>query len=93
MGPEGPQGPKGDTGPTGPTGPAGVSAALTFNNGGTGAGSGTSYNGTAARTISYNTIGAAPASHTHDDRYYTEGEVNSLLGNKSNTDHEHSYIV
>lgn len=27
-------------------------------------------------------IGAAPASHTHDDRYYTESEVNNLLNNK-----------
>ena len=51
-----------------------VKAALTFNNGGSGAASGTTYNGSTARTISYNSIGAAPASHTHDDRYYTEGE-------------------
>lgn len=25
--------------------------------------------------------GKAPASHTHDDRYYTEAEVNSLISN------------
>lgn len=25
-----------------------------------------------------------PSSHTHDDRYYTESEVNNLLGNKQN---------
>ncbi|NMB43391.1 MAG: hypothetical protein GX995_04585, partial [Clostridiales bacterium] len=27
-------------------------------------------------------IGASPAVHTHDDRYYTESEVNTLLGGK-----------
>ena len=31
-----------------------------------------------------------PSSHTHDDRYYTESEVNSLLGGKSDTSHTHS---
>lgn len=35
-----------------------VTNAVTFNNGGTGAVSGTTYNGSAARTISYNTVGA-----------------------------------
>ena len=30
-------------------------------------------------------IGAAPSGHTHDDRYYTEGEVNNLLAAKQNT--------
>ena len=30
-----------------------------------------------------------PASHTHDDRYYTEGEINSKLDGKSNTGHTH----
>ena len=29
--------------------------------------------------------------HTHDDRYYTETEVNNLLAGKSNTNHTHSY--
>lgn len=33
-----------------------------------------------------------PSGHTHDDRYYTETEVNNLLAGKSNTDHTHSYI-
>lgn len=35
-----------------------VTNAVTFNNGGTGAVSGTTYNGSAAQTISYNTVGA-----------------------------------
>jgi hypothetical protein len=44
------------------TGSAGsVANAVTFNNGGTGAVSGTTYNGSAAQTISYNTVGAAPS--------------------------------
>ena len=34
--------------------------ALTFNNGGAGAASGTTFDGSAARTVSYNTIGAQP---------------------------------
>lgn len=33
-----------------------------------------------------------PSGHTHDDRYYTETEVNNLLAGKSNTNHTHSYI-
>ena len=34
-------------------------------------------------------LGAAAASHTHDDRYYTETEVNTKLDGKSNTGHKH----
>lgn len=31
-----------------------------------------------------------PASHTHDDRYYTESEVNSKLNGKANSSHTHT---
>ena len=31
-----------------------------------------------------------PASHTHDDRYYTETEINNLLADKSDGDHTHT---
>ena len=31
----------------------------------------------------------APSAHTHDDRYYTESEINSKLDGKSNTGHTH----
>lgn len=31
----------------------------------------------------------APRSHTHDDRYYTESEVDSKLDGKANTNHSH----
>ena len=31
-----------------------------------------------------------PSTHTHDDRYYTETEINTKLNSKSNTDHTHS---
>ena len=34
-------------------------------------------------------IGAAASSHTHDDRYYTESEVNTKLNAKANTSHTH----
>lgn len=30
-----------------------------------------------------------PSAHTHDDRYYTESEINSKLDGKSNTGHTH----
>jgi hypothetical protein len=39
--------------------------ALTMNNGGAGAASGTTFDGSVARTISYNTVGAAASTHTH----------------------------
>ena len=39
---------------------ASMSTAVTFNNGGTGDASGTTYNGGTARTISYNSVGASP---------------------------------
>jgi len=42
-----------------------VNNAVTFNNGGSGAASGTTFDGSTARTISYNTIGAAASSHAH----------------------------
>lgn len=32
----------------------------------------------------------AAASHTHDDRYYTETEINTKLNGKSNSDHTHT---
>lgn len=34
----------------------------------------------------------APKSHTHDDRYYTEAEMDGKLTGKSNTDHTHNSI-
>src|SRR5574344_746919 len=47
-----------------------------------------------AGAVDWNNVGGRPStfppsSHTHDDRYYTEGEVNKLLGGKSNTNHSH----
>lgn len=33
-----------------------------------------------------------PSSHNHDDRYYTESEMNSKLDAKSNTNHTHNYV-
>ena len=32
-----------------------------------------------------------PSSHTHDDRYYTESEVNSKLAGKADSSHSHSW--
>ena len=33
--------------------------------------------------------GKAATAHTHDDRYYTEGEVDTALSGKANTSHSH----
>lgn len=76
-----------------------VKAALTFSTSGNGAGNGTTFNGSTARTISYNSVGAAPASHTHtvsqitdfehnhDDRYYTESEADARFAPVSHGTH------
>ena len=53
-----------------------VNAALTFNNSGNGVASGTTFDGSTARTISYDTIGAAASSHNHDDKYLTGIKMN-----------------
>jgi hypothetical protein len=75
-----------------------VKAALTFSTSGNGAVNGTTYNGSAAKTISYNSVGAAPASHTHtkseitdfahnhNDLYYTESEVDSKIAEHNHDD-------
>jgi hypothetical protein len=79
-----------------------VKASLTFNNSGSGVASGITFDGSTARTISYNTVGAAAASHTHtksqitdfahnhDDRYYTEGESDARFAPIS---HAHGNIA
>lgn len=36
-------------------------------------------------------VGAAASSHTHDDRYYTESEVDTKLASKANSSHTHNY--
>ena len=33
----------------------------------------------------------ATAGHTHDDRYYTESEMNTKLNGKANSSHTHNY--
>lgn len=47
---------------------------ITFNNGGSGDASGTTYNGSVAKTISYNSIGALPTSG------FTTSAINTLYG-------------
>ena len=64
-----------------------------------------SYDGSVAKSINinYTNVGAAAASHSHsnysvtghmhDDRYYTESEINTKLASKSDTSHTHSQYL
>lgn len=47
------------------------------------------FNGSAAKSVNItpSAIGAAASSHTHDDRYYTETEVDNKLSGKAPTSH------
>ena len=40
-----------------------------------------------------NTGDFAAASHTHDDRYYTESEMDTKLSGKANSSHNQNYAV
>lgn len=42
------------------------------------------------QTVTPANIGAAASSHTHDDRYYTESEINTKLNGKANSSHTHA---
>ena len=44
-------------------------------------------------TLSASDVGAADESHSHDDKYYTETEIDSKLNGKSDTSHTHSNYV
>lgn len=46
-----------------------------------------------ATQISNAVASKADVSHTHDDRYYTESEIDTKLGGKSDTSHTHSIYV
>ena len=35
-------------------------------------------------------IGASAEGHTHDDRYYTESEIDTKLSGKANSSHTHT---
>ncbi|MEU3455633.1 hypothetical protein ABZ671_18830 [Micromonospora sp. NPDC006766] len=42
--------------------------------------------------ITASQVGAAPASHTHDDRYYTESEIDVALAGRAPANHSHPYV-
>lgn len=42
------------------------------------------WNGVSGKPSTY-----TPSSHTHDDRYYTESEINTKLNGKANSSHTH----
>ena len=50
------------------------------------------FNGSAVKTVNITPsgIGAAASSHTHDDRYYTETEIDTKLSNKADKSHAHA---
>lgn len=48
---------------------------------------------TVSTQISNAVASKADSSHTHDDRYYTESEINTKLSGKSDTSHTHSAYV
>ena len=48
------------------------------------------WNGYELRAV--NKLQFAKASHVHDDRYYTESEIDTKLNGKSNTNHTHNYL-
>lgn len=43
-------------------------------------------------TLSASDVGAAPSSHSHDDLYYTEVEIDTKLESKSDTSHKHDNL-
>ncbi len=44
-------------------------------------------------TLTAEDVGASDSTHTHDDRYYTETEIDNKLAGKSDTDHTHSQYL
>ena len=96
-GPQGPKGDKGDTGPQGPigaTGPQGPKGETGPAGKETKVDSALKVSGAAAdaKATGDALAGKAAASHTHDDRYYTEAEMDGKLARKSNTGHTHNTI-
>lgn len=78
-----------------------VNSSLTVKlNGGTTEGTNMfTFNGSAAKAVNVtpSAIGAAASSHTHDDRYYTEAEIdekvstlNTAINGKANSSHTHT---
>lgn len=54
------------------------------------AGTATSANSVAWANVSGKPSTFAPATHNHDDRYYTESEIDTKLSGKANTTHNHN---
>ena len=66
---------------------------ITFDDSGAGAPSGSSYDGSASLTVSYNTIGAAPANHTHSGMVTGNGIANyNAYWTSSNTLGAEQYV-
>ena len=47
---------------------------------------------TTGNVPTYAEVGAAPSTHYHDDRYYTESEITSLLAGKAANNHNHEGV-
>lgn len=66
-----------------------VNQSITFNNGGSGASSGTTFDGSTARTVSYNTIGALK--YTATSRGNTDSNANYILGKSTTASNSDNY--
>lgn len=55
--------------------------------------SSTSTNAIQNKVVNAALSGKAASSHTHDDRYYTESEIDSKLSGKANSSHTHSQYL
>ena len=55
--------------------------------------SSTSTNAVQNKVVNAALSGKAASSHTHDDRYYTESEIDNKLAGKSNSNHTHNQYL
>lgn len=94
QGPTGPEGPEGDVGPTGPQGPPGDATAAGIHDLNdvtiTAAASGDFLRHNGTQWVDSPIQVSDLPSHTHDDRYYTESEIDALILGRAAASHSHA---